>query len=211
MAKIDTLSSLWKELEGKHMDDIDVDDYVDRFRKIRTSKKKNKKNDRSAKIVSAKKTDNIDNAGVDNTVSIDNKVVEKESGIVAGIDEAELKVLKENKKQQENKNSDTKAVNGAKSKKRDTSRDELATKIGAGVFFGVFGVVQLWLLIDWIAKGCLLDVLVLHLLPIIIVVALFTVTFIIDIINKRRSKREAAKKAKVVNKLNRSSKKERWK
>lgn len=186
------------------MDDIDVDDYVDRFRKIRTSKKKNKKNDRSAKIVSIKKIDNVE---VDNVMSSDNKGVEEEKGKADGIGEAELKVLKENKKQQESKNSDTKAVNGAKSKKRDTSRDELATKIGAGVFFGVFGVVQLWLLIDWIAKGCLLDVLVLHLLPIIIVVALFTVTFIIDIINKRRSKREAAKKAKVVNKLNRSSKK----
>ena len=203
MTKIDTLSSLWKELEGKHMDDIDVDDYVDRFRKIRTSKKKNKKNDRSAKIVSIKKIDNVE---VDNVMSSDNKGVEEEKGKADGIGEAELKVLKENKKQQENKNSDTKTVNGAKSKKRDTLRDELATKIGAGVFFGVFGVVQLWLLIDWIAKGCLLDVLVLHLLPIIIVVALFTVTFIIDIINKRRSKREAAKKAKVVNKLNRSSK-----
>ena len=53
-------------------------------------------------------------------------------------------------------------------KKRDTSRDEAATKIGAFVFFGVFGVIQIWLLIDWIIKGHLLDTLALHLLPTII-------------------------------------------
>ena len=184
MAKVDTLSSLWKELENKHMDDIDVDDYVDRFKKIRVSKKKNKKND------SVKKPESLD--------------TEKDSGVVSeniivNTDNDDAKAGKENKEQQKN--------NSSTDKKKNTSREELATKIGAGVFFGVFGVVQLWLLIDWVVKGCLLDVLALHLLPIIIVVALFTVTFIIDIINKYRSKREAAKKEKVVNKLNRSSKK----
>lgn len=189
MAKVDTLSSLWKELENKHMDDIDVDDYVNRFKKIRISKKKNKKYDRSAKIVSANKPESSDTEK-DSGVAFENIIVNTDNDAKAG---------KENKEQQNN-------ISGI-DKKKNTSREELATKVGAGVFFGVFGVVQLWLLIDWVVKGCLLDVLALHLLPIIIVVALFTVTFIIDIINKHRSKREAAKKAKVVNKLNRSSKK----
>ena len=189
MAKVDTLSSLWKELENKHMDDIDVDDYVNRFKKIRISKKKNKKYDRSAKIVSANKLESSDTEK-DSGVASENIVVNTDN---------DAKASKENKEQQNNISSND--------KKKNTFREELATKIGAGVFFGVFGVVQLWLLIDWVVKGCLLDVLALHLLPIIIVVALFTVTFIIDIINKHRSKREAAKKAKVVNKLNRSSKK----
>lgn len=92
-------------------------------------------------------------------------------------------------------------------KKRDKSRDEVATKIGAFVFFGVFGVVQIWLLIDWLIKGHLLDTLALHLLPLIIAGSLFIVTSIIDLVNMRKKKREELKKSEIVNKLNRSTKK----
>ena len=106
----------------------------------------------------------------------------------------------------EDKDAEDKKVETVK-KKRDTSRDEAATKIGAFVFFGVFGVIQIWLLIDWIIKGHLLDTLVLHLLPTIIAGGLFIVTSIIDVINNRKKKREEAKKAEAISKYNRSTKK----
>lgn len=177
MGKVETPATIWNELIDKELTDIDIEGYAERLRKAREVKK-NSKHDRSAKILTAEKKEDSVNEETD-----DEYAVEK-----SDIDEKNVDV-------------------GLKKKKRDTSRDELATKIGAFVFFGVFGVIQLWLLIDWIIKGCLIDTLALHLLPVIIAGSLFIVTSLIDLVNMRKKKREEAKKSEVVNKLNRSTKK----
>ena len=185
MGKAETPATIWNELIDKELTDVDIEGYAERLRKAREIKKSSR-NDRSAKIITAEKKEDTVIEEVDN--SDESKIIES--------DDKKSEVIKQKKK-----------TEVKEKKKRDTSRDELATKIGAFVFFGIFGVIQLWLLIDWIIKGCLIDTLALHLLPVIIAGSLFIVTSLIDLVNIRKNKREEAKKSEVVNKLNRSTKK----
>ena len=185
MGKAETPATIWNELIDKELTDVDIEGYAERLRKAREIKKSSK-HDRSAKIITAEKKEDTVIEEADN--SDESKIIES--------DDKKSEVIKQKNKP------------GVKEKKkRDTSRDELATKIGAFVFFGIFGVIQLWLLIDWIIKGCLIDTLALHILPVIIACSLFIVTSLIDLVNIRKNKREEAKKSEVVNKLNRSTKK----
>lgn len=185
MGKAETPATIWNELINKELTDVDIEGYAERLRKAREIKKSSRY-DRSAKIITAEKKDDTVNEEVNN-----NEYTTEKSDTEEKHEDVEHKKKKDVKEK----------------KKRDTSRDELATKIGAFVFFGFFGVIQLWLLIDWIIKGCLIDTLALHLLPVIIAGSLFIVTSLIDLVNIRKKKREDAKKSEVVNKLNRSTKK----
>ena len=86
-------------------------------------------------------------------------------------------------------------------------KEDYVAKIGAFVFFGIFGAVQIWLIIDWAIKECKLYTLGLHLLPTILVASLFIISLIIDIINGVKKRKDRNKKQEIVSRLNRSDKK----
>lgn len=196
--KEETPAEILNSLVGKELTDVDIEEYVERLKVARENKKK-ARNDKSAKILPAdeqasESTDVVqtlsnqasnsqesDNQASDNQVS-DNQ----ESGNQA----SEHGKIKQTEKS---------AVNTVKVKGTNVGEDA-ATKIGAFVFFGLFGVIQIWLIIDWLIRGCLLDTLALHLLPVIIVVCLFVVTSVIDLISNRGKKKEQAKKEEAVKK-----------
>lgn len=172
------------------------------------------------------KVENSDKKKVETPAEIWNSLVGKELTDVDIEEYADrLKVARENKKnakrdrsakiltanKQTDSNSDEHVEKSDKTKKdkpvdknvkiKGTNvREDFAAKIGAFVFFGIFGVIQIWLIIDWLIRDCLLDTLALHLLPVIIVVCLFVVTSVIDLISNRGKKKEQAKKEEAVKK-----------
>lgn len=178
--KVETPAEIWNSLVGKELTDVDIEEYANRL-KVARENKKSAKRDRSAKILTEnKQTDNNSD-----------EQVEKSDA---------------NKKDKSKSKLDNKSVNKNVKIKGTNVREDFAAKIGAFVFFGIFGVIQIWLIIDWLIKGCLLDTLALHLLPVIIVVCLFVITSVIDLVSNRGKKKEQVEREEAVKKYNRSKK-----
>ena len=183
--KVETPVEIWNSLVGKELTDIDIEEYVERLKVARENKKRGKR-DRSAKILTADNKISVYN--VDECTSEDS--VGEQDSDNRGSEHSISEQGSDNRGSEHTEKSTDKDV-----KVKGTNvKEDVAVKIGALVFFGIFGVVQLLLIIDWLIKGCLFDTLAMHLLPVIIVVCLFVVTSFIDLISNRVKKKGQANK-----------------
>lgn len=216
--KEETPAEILNSLVGKELTDVDIEEYAERLKVARENKKK-ARNDKSAKILPAdeqasESTDVgqtlgnqvSDNQESDNQASNNQASGNRASDSQESDNQASNNQVSGSQASEHDKNKQTEKSAGNTVKVKGTNvGEDAATKIGAFVFFGIFGVIQIWLIIDWLIRGCLLDTLALHLLPVIIVVCLFAVTSVIDLINNRGKKKEQVKKEEAVKK--RSNKK----
>ena len=195
--KVETPVEIWNSLVGKELTDIDIEEYVERLKVARENKKRGKR-DRSAKILTADNKISVYN--VDECTSEDSEGEQDSDN--RGSEDSVGEQGSDNRGSGHTKKSTDKDV-----KVKGTNvKEDVAVKIGALVFFGIFGVVQLLLIIDWLIKGCLFDTLAMHLLPVIIVVCLFVVTSFIDLISNRVKKKGQANKEDVIKGYNRYNK-----